>query len=62
MKQHASVYRVIVPTVLIGTVRASKGDLVRRELLGSQLRKMLDSGIIEPVVAADARKSMISLM
>lgn len=62
MKQDIRTYRVLVPTVLIGTVRASKGDIVRRELLGVQLRKYVDQGIVEPVLSVEARRAQVSVL
>jgi hypothetical protein len=55
MKQQTSKFRVLVPSVLFGTVRASKGDVVRRELLGVQLRKLVEQGVVEPVEAQSPR-------
>jgi hypothetical protein len=56
MKQSDNSYRVLVPTALFGTVRVSKGDLVRRELLGCTLRRLIDQGVVEPVIASQSAK------
>jgi hypothetical protein len=63
MKQLSVSYRVIVPTALFGTVRVSKGDVVRRELLGYNLRKLLEQGVVEPIEAAvPAKRVQATLM
>jgi hypothetical protein len=49
MKQSSGTYRVVSATAFFGTVRVCKGDVVRRELLGSKLRKLIEEGIIEPI-------------
>ena len=57
-------YRVLVPTALFGTVRVSKGDVVRRELLGCAVRKLVEDGVIEPAVqqAQPVKSVQASLM
>lgn len=49
MKQAFESYRVLVPTRMFGTVRVAKGDVVRRELLGAGLRRLISEGVVEPI-------------
>jgi hypothetical protein len=63
MKQPLTGYRVLVPSVLFGTVRASKGDIVRRELLGCSVRRLIEQGIVEPAALSTPVKQIpVSLM
>lgn len=62
MKQLSTKYRVLVPTALFGTVRAAKGDVVRRELLGCNLRKLVDQGVVEPVENLSAKRVQATLL
>jgi len=49
MKRASEIYRVLVPTRMFGTVRVARGDVVRRELLGPGLRRLISEGVVEPV-------------
>lgn len=50
MKQVSNHYKVLVDSTMIGRVRVSRGDVIRRELLGGSALKLVRQGVIEPMV------------
>ena len=47
---------LVLPKEVLAKLRVSKGDVVRRELLGCTLRKLVEQGVVEPMVATTPTK------
>lgn len=62
MKHSSDKYRVLAQTALFGTVRVEKGDLIPRELLGCNIRRLIDQGIVEPAKASTTKPVQASLI
>ncbi len=49
MKQVATNYKVLAQSAMFGRVRVSRGDVIRKELLGANTLRFIQDGIVEPI-------------